>query len=331
LTRRLDGRDARDVATAAERLRGGGLVAFPTETVYGLGADGRSAAAVARIFAAKGRPADNPLILHVPDFAAAAALWDTDAERLARARRLAEVFWPGPLTLVLPKAAGIPDAVTAGQDTVAVRVPDHPVALALLRAFGGPLAAPSANRSGRPSPTTAAHVLATLDGRIDAVLDGGPTAVGVESTVLALDGPRPRVLRPGDVTAAQLAPVLPDLDSGAPAQADLARSPGLRHRHYAPEGVALRLVDADAIAAAWDGPAALLCRAETAARCGGARGAPLEVLPDDAAGFARGLYAALHGLERSGAAQALVERPPADPAWDAVRDRLRRAAEAGGT
>jgi L-threonylcarbamoyladenylate synthase len=330
VTRRLDGEDPQDVAAAAELLRGGGLVAFPTETVYGLGADGRSGAAVARIFAAKGRPADNPLILHVADFDAAAALWATDAERLARAQGLAEAFWPGPLTLVLPKAAGVPDAVTAGQDTVAVRVPDHPVALALLRAFGGPLAAPSANRSGRPSPTTAAHVLATLDGRIDAVLDGGPTAVGVESTVLALDGARPRVLRPGDVTAAQLAPLLPDLDTGAPAEADLARSPGLRHRHYAPAGVALRLADAGAIAAAWDGPAAILCRAETAARCGGAREAPLEALPDDPAGFARGLYAALHRLETSGAAQALAECPPEGPAWGAVRDRLRRAADTEG-
>jgi L-threonylcarbamoyladenylate synthase len=330
LTRRLDGQDARDVAAAAELLRDGGLVAFPTETVYGLGADGRSEAAVARIFAAKGRPADNPLILHVADFEAAAALWEAEPARLARARGLAEAFWPGPLTLVLPKAAGIPDNVTAGQDTVAVRVPDHPVALALLRAFGGPLAAPSANRSGRPSPTTAAHVLATLDGRIDAVLDGGATTVGVESTVLALAGARPRILRPGDVTGEHLAPFLPDLDTGAPAPADLARSPGLRHRHYAPEGVALRLADAGAIADAWDGPAAILCRAETAARLG-PRAAPLEQLPDDAAGFARGLYAALHRLETSGAVQALAERPPAAPAWDAVRDRLRRAADAGGT
>jgi L-threonylcarbamoyladenylate synthase len=332
VTLRLRGSDSDDLDTAVELLRAGGVVAFPTETVYGLGADGLAAEAVARIFEAKGRPADNPLILHVGSFAAARALWRTDAGRLALAHELAEAFWPGPLTLVLPSAPGVPALVTAGQDTVAVRMPDHPVALDLLARFGGPLAAPSANRSGRPSPTTAAHVLATLDGRIDAVVDGGPTRVGVESTVLALDGERPRLLRPGSITAEQLRVHLPTLDDGAPSETDLARSPGLRHRHYAPAGVALELVDGAALEDAWPQAVTLLCRASTAARLeaqAGARAASTEVLPDDPAGFARALYAALHRLEGARAERALIEAPPPGEAWAAVRDRLQRAAQSG--
>jgi L-threonylcarbamoyladenylate synthase len=251
-----------------------------------------------------------------------------DAGTEARARRLAGAFWPGPLTLVLPRAETVPDAVSAGQETVGVRVPDHPVARALLEAVGRPLAAPSANRSGRPSPTTAEHVLATLDGRIEAVLDGGPTRVGVESTVLSLAGPRPRILRPGAVTAEELAPFLPGLDAGPPRRDDLARSPGLRHRHYAPRGVILRLEGPEAMEEAWTEPVALLCRTGTAAGLRhrlGDRTAPVEALPDDAAGFARGLYGALYRLERSGVQEAVVERPPDGGPWTAVRDRLIRA------
>jgi L-threonylcarbamoyladenylate synthase len=225
--------EAATIARAAALLAAGALVAFPTETVYGLGADARREEAVARIFAAKGRPADNPLIVHV---AAAAALDDLASELTPAARLLAARFWPGPLTLVVDAAAGIAPAVRAGGDTLAVRVPDHPVALALLRAFGGPVAAPSANRSGRPSPTRAADVLADLRGAVAAVLDAGPTAVGVESTVVDARALPLRVLREGGVTREALAAVLgPEalLPPGA-AESGPVLSPGLRHRHYAP-------------------------------------------------------------------------------------------------
>ena len=224
------------LARAAGLLRGGALVAFPTETVYGLGGDARNDRAVAAIFAAKGRPSFNPLIVHLPDLAAARAVAVFDA----RAEAVAAAFWPGPLTLVLPLRveAGISPLVTAGLATVAVRVPAHPVAQGLLRAFGGPLAAPSANPSGKVSPTRAAHVLAGLAGRIAAVVDGGDCAVGVESTILGLEG-APALLRPGGVTVEALEAVL-----GAPLVAGGSEvrpnAPGQLASHYAP-GAAVRL------------------------------------------------------------------------------------------
>jgi L-threonylcarbamoyladenylate synthase len=224
---------------AAAILRAQGLVAFPTETVYGLGGDARSDLAVARIFDAKGRPRFNPLIVHVPDLAAAKvfALFD------ARAESIAAAFWPGPLTLVLPLRAdaGLSPLVTAELDTVAIRIPAHPVAQALLRAFGGPLAAPSANPSGRVSPTRAAHVIDGLSGRIDAVLDGGACAVGVESTILGLAG-TPALLRPGGVATEALEAMLGPLASGG--NAEKPNAPGQLASHYAP-GAAVRL-NADA-------------------------------------------------------------------------------------
>ena len=220
--------DALGLARAAAILRAGGIVALPTETVYGLAADARTPAAVAAIYAAKGRPALNPLIVHLPDAAAARALADFDA----RAEALAAAFWPGPLTLVLPlrAAAGLAPAVAAGLPTVALRVPAHPVAQALLAAFGGPVAAPSANPSGRISPTTAAHVLDGLAGRIDAVIDAGPCAVGVESTIVGLDG-HARLLRPGGIPAEAVETVL-----GSPLAAAGAgvTAPGQLAFHYAP-------------------------------------------------------------------------------------------------
>jgi L-threonylcarbamoyladenylate synthase len=228
------------VAQVADLLRKGGLVAFPTETVYGLGGDARSDLAVARIFAAKGRPRFNPLIVHLPDVAAARglALFDTRADALAAA------FWPGPLTLVLPLRAGsgLSDLVTAGLPTVALRIPAHPVARALLQVFGGPLAAPSANPSGRISPTRAAHVMEGLGGRIDAVIDGGTCAVGVESTIVGLEGAA-RLLRPGGVPteALETALGLPLL----PPEAGQITAPGQLAAHYAP-GAPVRL---DAVAA----------------------------------------------------------------------------------
>jgi len=225
------------VARAAALLRGGALVAFPTETVYGLGGDARDEATVAAIFAAKGRPHFNPLIIHYPD--AAAAFLDVVADD--RARALAAAFWPGPLTLVLPRAAGCTVSLLAGAglDTLAVRVPAHPVALALLRAAGVPVAAPSANPSGGVSPTTAWHVMEGLGGRIAAVLDGGACAVGVESTVLDLTGAVPALLRPGGVTREALSGAIGAVGVAA-ARGDAPRSPGQLASHYAPR-LALRL------------------------------------------------------------------------------------------
>lgn len=228
--------DDSGVARAAALLRAGALVAFPTETVYGLGGDARNDTAVARIFEAKGRPRFNPLIAHVADLEGAEALAVFDPQ----ARAIAQAFWPGPLTLVLPlrPEAGVSPLVTAGHDTIAVRLPAHPLARALLRAFGGPLAAPSANPSGRVSPTRAEHVLAGLSGRIAAVLDGGPCAVGVESTILSL-GPEPRLLRPGGIPAEVLEEALGrPLPLGGSETAPNA--PGQLASHYAP-GAAVRL------------------------------------------------------------------------------------------
>ena len=200
------------IARAAEILRSGGLVAFPTETVYGLGADATNPDAVRRIFAAKGRPTTNPLIVHVADIETAkryAATWSDAAQTLAA------VWWPGPLTLVVPKAASIVPEVTAGRETVGLRVPDHPLALELLRAFGGAVAAPSANRSNRVSPTTAGHVLEELAGSVDLILDGGPCTVGIESTVLDLTTDVPTILRPGGVSRGQLEAILGRVDDAA--------------------------------------------------------------------------------------------------------------------
>lgn len=213
---------------AAVLLRQGALVAFPTETVYGLGGDARSDLAVARIFEAKGRPKFNPLIVHVPDVAAAREFAVLDA----RAEALAAAFWPGPLTMVLPlRAAGLSALVTAELPSVAIRVPAHPVAQALLRRFGGPLAAPSANPSGRVSPTRASHVLAGLDGRIEVVLDGGPCPVGVESTILGLvDGPQ--LLRPGGIAAEDIEALLGPLPMGG--SQEKPNAPGQLASHYAP-------------------------------------------------------------------------------------------------
>lgn len=227
------------LAEAARILRDGGLVAFPTETVYGLGANALDGRAVEGIFHAKGRPADNPLIVHISDIN---QVYDLASDITVQAKRVMEAFWPGPLTIVLPRRPGIPDVVTAGLDTVAVRMPDHPAALALIRAAGVPVAAPSANRSGRPSPTTADHVLEDLAGAIDAVLDAGPCRVGLESTVLDLTNEPPVILRPGGVTREELEGVLGHVEATAAHEAEAApggsgapRSPGMKYTHYAPK------------------------------------------------------------------------------------------------
>ena len=230
--------DSASVQEAACILKAGGLVAFPTETVYGLGANAFDADAVLSIFTAKGRPADNPLIVHIHDRAQLDEIGDIPP----RAPELMDAFWPGPLTILFPRKASIPDVVTAGLSTVAVRMPSHPVALSLLRESGVPVAAPSANRSGRPSPTTAMHVLEDMRGIIPMILDGGPCEIGVESTVLDLTHGSPVILRPGGVTKSMLEEVLHEevYLAGSilrPLQPDeKALSPGMRYKHYAPKG-----------------------------------------------------------------------------------------------
>lgn len=240
------------LALSAKLLQAGQLVAFPTETVYGLGANALDAQAVLNIFAAKGRPADNPLIVHIHDRSQLAPLCDVPP----LAEKLMDAFWPGPLTLIMPRKNAVPDAVTAGLDTVAVRMPSHPVAAALLRACELPIAAPSANRSGKPSPTTAQHVLEDMDGRIPLILDGGSCDVGLESTVVDVCHGRPCILRPGGITKGMLEAVLGEVDIAGsvlrPLQAgEAARSPGMRYKHYSPDGQVTLVegTEADVVAA----------------------------------------------------------------------------------
>ncbi|MEL6060947.1 MULTISPECIES: L-threonylcarbamoyladenylate synthase [unclassified Methylobacterium] len=318
-TRRLDP-DAGGLAEAAARLRAGALVAFPTETVYGLGADATDPTAVARIFAAKDRPRFNPLIAHLPDMESALAEGVFDGP----ARRLAETFWPGPLTLVVPAHPGtrVCDLARAGLPSVALRVPAHPLARALLSEVGRPVAAPSANRSGRVSPTRASHVLDDLAGRIAAVLDGGDTPVGVESTVVACLGGPPRLLRPGGITRAALRTILGhDPATPEPADADRPAGPGMLASHYAPRA-RVRL-DATHIE---PGEAVLLFGG---GRPGGherARAA-LNLSPTgNAEEAAARLFGALRELDASGAATIAVVPIPPDGLGEAIRDRLARAA-----
>lgn len=306
------------LATGGSLLRSGRLVAFPTETVYGLGAHAFDPGAVERVFEAKGRPIDNPLIVHLAD--------ETGLARVARevpplARRLAASFWPGPLTMVLEAAPGVPAETTGGLDTVAVRVPDHPVAIALLREAGIPVAAPSANRSGRPSPTEARHVMTDLGGRIDAVVDGGACTIGVESTVVDVRGEVPVVLREGAVTREDL-----DL-TDEPAQPDLARSPGTRHRHYRPTcRVEIALPGEGGERARWI--------ADRGERVGllATQDAPDGVRSlgrfEGAGDLAAMLYRSLREAEDAGLDVVVVEAVPEVGVGRAVMDRLRRATDA---
>jgi len=228
----LDGSKTENIELCAETIRNGGAVAFPTETVYGLGANALDERAVAGVFAIKGRQEDNPLIVHVASLQDALPLVKETPDIL---RPLAEKFWPGPLTLIMRKSGIIPHNVTAGLNTVAVRVPEHPAALALIRACGCPVAAPSANPSGRPSPTTAMHVQNDLAGRIRYILDGGDCRVGLESTVLDISGRTPRILRPGGVTYDELTEVLEFVETFSRSEGEAPRSPGMKYRHYAPK------------------------------------------------------------------------------------------------
>ncbi len=309
-----DGRESAAIDEAARLLRAGQVVAFPTETVYGLGADAFDAEAVARIFAAKERPADNPVIVHVADVDAARGVVGEFPRLAEEASRL----WPGALTLVLRRGPRVPDIVTAGGATVGVRVPAHPVALALLRKFGGPIAAPSANRSGRPSPTLAGHVLADLAGRIELILDGGATEVGLESTVVDMTGEVPLVLRRGGVTIEQLREVLGRVDCLEGQDPDaVARSPGLRHRHYAPRARVVVVKEGEGEA---DGRTGLITRRAV-------EGEFVRVLPATAEGFAHGLFAALRELDELGLGRIVVEEIAEVGLGAAIMDRLRRAAE----
>ena len=341
MTERLDPSPA-SIARAAECLRDGGLVAFPTETVYGLGAHALDAAAVRRLFEAKGRPAHDPLIVHVSSFDDVADLLGEDLETgpYSRARRLAAQFWPGPLTLVLPKSDRVPPEVTAGLGTVAIRVPAHPVARALLEAAQIPLAAPSANLFSRPSPTRAEHVLQDLQGRIDMVIDAGPTALGVESTVLDLTRSIPTVLRPGAVTLEALRELLPNVSvietqDGAHAMP----SPGMLSKHYSPRA---RLI---LFSGSHQGALhALVGRAREAVDDGRRVGVlvmredvdafgefPVQLAEmgtrSDLAGIAARLYAALRQLDAAGVDIILACDVDADDGLGrAIRDRLQRAA-----
>jgi L-threonylcarbamoyladenylate synthase len=330
--------DASVIGEAAEILRSGGLVAFPTETVYGLGAHALDDYAVQRIFAAKGRPSYNPLIVHVPDVAAAQRLTSAWPEL---AKHAAAAFWPGPLTLVLPKVAAVPDSVTAGLPTVAVRVPSHPVALALLHRAAVPVAAPSANRFTRVSPTTAAHVARGLGDHVDLILDGGATPFGIESTVLDVTGAEPVLLRHGAISLDELGAALGRIatrvppaphHTASPAADDstIARpAPGMLDRHYSP---AADLVVFSTAAEATAAIASIRARMEGAKvgallinPLGGVALDEVVPLPGDAAGYARLFYAALHTLDELGCRLILVEQVPGGAAWDTLRDRLRRA------
>jgi L-threonylcarbamoyladenylate synthase len=312
-----------DIAHAVAILKRGGLVAFPTETVYGLGADANNPDAVKTLFAAKGRPADHPVIVHLAD-AVQLAQWTCEITPLAQ--KLAAKFWPGPLTLILRRADGVSDLVTGGQDTVGLRVPSHPVAQDLLAAFGGGIAAPSANRFGHVSTTTAAHVAQELGNRVDYVLDGGASKIGIESTIVDATGNHPVLLRPGHISAGEI-----EGAAGVCLQAphsDTPRAPGMLAAHYAPT-TTLLLLEADL----------LLELAATLARQGKrsavlARSAAQPLLdgiiwitaPADAVAYAHDLYANLRALDAAGCDAILVEQPPLQAEWIAVNDRLMRAA-----
>jgi L-threonylcarbamoyladenylate synthase len=317
--------EAEAVARAAEVIREGGLVAFPTETVYGLGADALSRTAAARIFEAKERPRGNPLIVHVAGVEELAMV----ASRVPpRALEVASRFWPGPLTLVLERALAVPLITTGGLDTVAVRVPAHPVALSLIRAAGRPIAAPSANRSGRPSPTRAEHVLQDLEGRVEIILDAGPSQVGLESTVLDMTTEPPTLLRPGGVTLEQLADCLGRVRPLADHEEAAARSPGLRFRHYAPRARVM-LIDAGT------GEQAVMAWLETGRLAGlmaqrtvslERPGLKVKLMPVDPEAYARELFGSLRELDSMGVEVIFVEALPEEGLGRAIMDRLRRAA-----
>lgn len=322
--RRVDPKTPDDEAidVASDVIGRGGLVAFPTETVYGLGADALNSEAVKRIFDAKGRPATNPLIVHVASIDRArglAADWPDAAQRLARA------FWPGPLTMVVRRSPQVPDEVCAGLDTVALRMPAHPVARALIETSGCPLAAPSANRYTELSPTTAEHVRRGLGRRVDLILDGGPTSVGLESTLVSVVQTPITLLRPGMIDRRQLSAVVPTeaFEPRVVEEKATRQSPGLSERHYSPD-TSLRAVEATEFASLVDGPEKTQ---RVVVGIGDGDGSQTDhQLPAEPDAYARQLYALLHELDRRSVDEIVVEMPPSTPQWEAIRDRLRRAA-----
>ena len=305
-----------ELRRAAQILRAGGLVAFPTETVYGLGADASNPEAIRKLYAIKRRPADHPVIIHFAD-AEKAFAWAREVPEAAR--KLAARYWPGPLTLILKRSGLAKDFVTGGQDTVGLRVPSHPVAQALLKEFSGGIAAPSANRFGLVSPTTAAHVRDDLGADVDLVLEGGPSEVGIESTILDLSGPRPVLLRPGHVSKEQLQAVIGEILERTPAS---PRHPGGMERHYAPRTPAQMVFsyELDKAIAQARGPVAVLAFSRPDERVD-----YWLRMPREPKAYAQRLYAALRELDTAGCERILIEAPPESPEWSAVRDRLKRA------
>jgi len=303
-----------EISRAAALIRAGELVAFPTETVYGLGANALDPAAVAKIFTAKGRPSDSPLIVHVDSVEMARGLvrdWPVEAEVLARR------FWPGPMTLVLPKKPHVPDLLTAGLDSVGIRMPDNAIALALIREARVPIAAPSANRFTELSPTTAEHVRESLGDRVAMVLDGGRTTVGIESTVLSLAGHKALLLRPGMLTKAEIEEVIGEIEVAGVPVAGSHPSPGMHRRHYSPR-TQLVLVDDGRLPSR--GRGAYLWIAKTADAACAIR------MPEGARAYAAVLYETLHQADAQGLDWIAVEKPPLGPEWAAIHDRLQRAA-----
>ncbi|MDO4270977.1 MAG: L-threonylcarbamoyladenylate synthase [Eubacteriales bacterium] len=324
--------DENAVKTAARLILAGEVVGMPTETVYGLAANALSGEAVAKIFAAKGRPQDNPLIVHIADFAEIYGLCPAVPEM---AECLAEAFWPGPLTMIVPKGDRIPDEVSCGLDTVGVRLPSHPIARALIRESGVPLAAPSANTSGRPSTTTAAHVLRDMDGRIAAILDGGPCGVGVESTVVSLVGARPRLLRPGGVTLEQLETVLVEVEVDRALYEKIGddvkvSAPGMKYRHYAPKAPVTVVCGDPQKAAEYiqnraDSSTGVLCFDEyresfptCTVKCFGSR--------FDLAAQAREVFDALRAFDETDVTKIYAQCPPDEGLGLAVANRIKKAA-----
>lgn len=312
-----------EITHAVDVLRAGGLVAFPTETVYGLGADASNVKAVKRVFAAKGRPHDHPLIVHLASIAQVSE-WARDVP--LSAQRLAEKFWPGPLTLVLQRAPHVNDVVTGGQDTVALRVPSHPLAHALLKAFGGGVVAPSANRFGHVSATTAQHVRDEFGGAVDCMLDGGECEVGIESTIVDVSRGQAALLRPGWINARDLETALGSALAAAGANAP--RAPGMLEKHYAPS-TPVMLVEADLI---YELAASLSRQGQRVAVLARTARRPMIAsliwveAPVDAAAYAHALYAHLRALDDGQSAVMIVEEPPHAIEWAAIRDRLTRAA-----
>jgi L-threonylcarbamoyladenylate synthase len=318
--------DAQTIAQAAAIIQQGGLVAFPTETVYGLGADAMQEQAIRRIFAAKGRPADNPLIVHIGD-REMLALVATEAGDKAEA--LIKRYWPGPLTLVLKRRPEVAPSVSAGLPTVAVRMPNNAIALALIGAAATPIAAPSANRSGRPSPTSARHVALDLEGRIDMILDGGTTRIGIESTVLDMTGDVPVILRPGWITEEQIAAIVGAVERAASLQ-ELQRSPGTRYRHYSPRARVVLIEHGSHVSVEQ------LCKEHLKTAAVGFIGhTPVAIdntnfhamiLQAKAADYASKIYSALREMDERGASVVIVEGIGEANEGAAVMDRLRRAA-----